>query len=90
MALTEMQMERLLGAGMELGVSIALIKTGKLKPYLKKSEAYRLYGRHKIDRWLEQGYLSPQKDGDHSSAWRLSRIDIELLMHATELQRCFW
>ena len=74
-------------AGAELGAIIALIKTGKLKPYITKAEAFRLYGRKNIERWLADGLLTPRKDGDHSAAWRIDRLEAELIVKARFLRQ---
>jgi hypothetical protein len=72
----------LLQQGAELGAITALIKTAKLKPYLKKKEAYRLYGRKNIEHWLDEGILTIRKDGDHSAGWRIDRLELELIVKA--------
>jgi hypothetical protein len=53
-----------------------------LKPFLKKSDAYRLYGRTTVGAWLKAGLIIPKRDGDLSSAWRLDRIELEALAKA--------
>jgi hypothetical protein len=72
----------LLQQGAELGVTLALIRAGKLKPYLKRSDAFRLYGRKNIERWMDVGLITLRKDGNHSSAWRISRLELELIVKA--------
>jgi len=71
--------------GAELGALQALITTGMLKPYLKKSEAFRQYGRKNVERWIAQGDITPRKDGNHSAAWRIDRLEIAILAKAIEL-----
>jgi len=77
-----MERQHLLQAGAELGAMIALIKTGQLKPYITKAEAARLYGRKNIERWLNEGLLTPRKDGNHSAGWRIDRLEAELVVKA--------
>jgi hypothetical protein len=69
-------------AASELGAVIALVKAGKIKPYLKKSDAFRLYGRVHVEHWILRGWIKCRKDGDHSAAWRLDRIELEVLSKA--------
>ena len=76
---------RLFNCGAELGAIAALIKTGQLRPYLKKSEAFRLFGRKHVEHWIGEGLITPRKDGDHSAAWRLDRIELEVLSKAIVL-----
>jgi len=63
----------------ELGAIAALVSTGKLKPYLKKAEAFRLYGRKNIEHWIDAGLITPRKDGDQSACWRIDRLEAEAL-----------
>lgn len=72
----------MLQAGAELGAMIALIKTGQIKPYITKAEAGRLCGRKNIERWLDEGLLTPRKDGSHSAGWRIDRFELELIVKA--------
>jgi hypothetical protein len=77
------ELRNLLMDAAELGAKKALINAGKLKPYLKKSEAYRLYGRSVIDRWIEERLITPRKDGDYSATWRIDRIELEAVAKAS-------
>jgi len=87
MEIPNFQLEQLLALGSELGSLTTLIQSGKLKPYLKKSEAFRLYGRKNIEHWTENGMVKPRKDGEASAAWRLERMEIEVLVKAIALRR---
>ena len=87
MIIPNFQLERILALGSELGAVTALVKSGKLKPYLKKSEAFRLYGRSNIENWINTGLITPRKDGEASAAWRLDRIEIEGLIKAIALHQ---
>ena len=87
MEITDAQLLAVIGKAAELATTKTLIITGHLKPYLKKSEAFRRYGRTNIEHWLGQGLLTPRKDGDHSAAWRLDRLEIEVLLYSIEMGR---
>ena len=78
---------RLFNCGAELGAIGALIKTGQLRPYLKKAEAFRLFGRKQVERWIGEGLVTPRKDGSHSAAWRIDRLEIEAVAKAIEMLR---
>jgi hypothetical protein len=69
----------------EMGANLALSKTGRIKPYLNKNEAFRLYGRKNVERWIEDGLLTPRKDGDHSASWRIDRLELEVIVKAREM-----
>ena len=86
MEIPNFQLEQILSLGAELGAITTLIQIGELKPYLKKSEAFRLYGRKNIEHWINKGWVTPRKDGEASAAWRLSRLEIEVLVKAIALR----
>lgn len=75
--LTSYQLSLLLRDAAEMGAKLALSKTGKIKPYLNKSEAFRLYGRKNIEHWIDQGLIISRKDGEHSATWRIDRTEAE-------------
>ncbi len=77
----------LLEKAAEMGAKHALCSIGKLKPYLKKSEAFRAYGRKNVEHWIAEGLITQRKDGNHSAAWRIDRIELEALQTAQELLR---
>lgn len=76
---------RLFGCGAELGAIGVLIKTGHLRPYLKKSEAFRLFGRKHVEHWIADGLITLRKDGDQSASWRIDRLEIEAVAKAVDL-----
>ena len=78
-------LSRLVASGAELGAIAVMIKLGSLRPYLKKSEAFRQFGRKQVERWISIGLVTPRKDGNHSAAWRIDRLEIETLARATDL-----
>lgn len=42
----------------EQGTSNALAESGQLQDQISKAEAYRLYGRGNVDRWISEGLIS--------------------------------
>lgn len=83
--LTENQLDQLLQAAAELGANQALASLGKIRPYLNKSEAFRRFGRNKVERWIGQALVTPRKDGGHSAPWRIDRLELESLGKAGEI-----
>jgi hypothetical protein len=69
-----------------IGTIIGLVRTGALKPYLKKNEAFRKFGRARVEHWIESGIVTIRKDGNHSAAWRIDRIEIETVASAEKLR----
>lgn len=81
------QLRLIIREAAEMGALLALSKTGKLKPYLKKSEAFRKYGRANVERWAKENLVSVRKDGGCSAAWRLDRIELEAIARSGPLLR---
>ncbi|WP_199120330.1 hypothetical protein [Pedobacter sp. ASV28] len=81
-SLTDHQLSMLLRDAAEMGALLALTKAGKIRPYMSKSEAFRTYGRKNIERWIDQGLITPRKDGNHSAPWRIERIEAEAIRKA--------
>jgi len=79
-------LERFIREAAALGSIITLIRTGMLKPYLKKNEAFRKFGRIRVEQWINSGMITIRKDGNHSAAWRIDRIEIEALASAEKLR----
>lgn len=77
MEISKEQLSTLLEQAATLGAIKALASSGATKPFLKKSEAYRLYGRSTVERWFKEGLLTPIKDGSDSASWRIDRVQIE-------------
>jgi hypothetical protein len=82
--LTDHQLGMLLRDAAEMGAKLALTKAGKIKPYMSKAEAYRLYGRKNIERWIDQGLITPRKDGNQSAPWRIERIEAEAIRKSVD------
>ena len=79
------KIDRIINIGVELGAVTALIKTGQIRPYLKKTEAYKIYGRKNITSWFDAGLLTPRQDGSGPAPFRLDRLEIEILIKSLEL-----
>jgi hypothetical protein len=79
MEISPLLLELITKEAAELGAITTLVKTGQCKPFLNKSEAFRLFGRANVEQWLEDGLIIKRKDGDHSAAWRLDRLELEVV-----------
>lgn len=75
--ITEIEFRNALIDAAEIGATKALIHVGQLKPYLKLKEAQELYGSGLVKRWINEGLITPVKDGNHSSTVRIDRVQIE-------------
>jgi len=85
--ISDHQLKLIIQEAAEMGAVLTLTKTGRIKPYLKKSEAFRKYGRSKIENWIESGQLTIRKDGSHSAAWRIDRLEVEAIVKSIEILR---
>jgi len=79
----EKHLKDLLSDACEIGFKKGLM-TGsaskiKIKPYMSKREAHRLYGRAIVDRWIKEGLIKEIKDGENSSTVRIDRIQIDIV-----------
>ena len=79
MELLPHELKNLLTDAAELGGTRALIGIGKLSPTISKAEAYRLYGRSQVNRWIDEHLIIPQKDGENTCRVRLDRMRLETI-----------
>lgn len=77
--LEEYQLQNLLTTASTLAVKRVLLELGLVKTFLSKTEAYKLYGRGTVERWISEGLIKPHKDGSDSSKVRLERMRLEAL-----------
>lgn len=71
------ELRNMLTDAAKLGATQALADTGAIKPYMNKSEAYRLYGRGKVDSWIKDGLITPR--GEIGKSWQIDRVEIQAL-----------
>ena len=81
--LEEKHLKDLLADAVEIGFKKGLM-TGtfsetKLKPYISKKQAYKLYGRVIVDRWIKEGLVKEIKDCENTATIRIDRIQIEII-----------
>lgn len=74
----------------EMGAINALIQTGKLRPYLNRSQADRKYGRKNVERWISAGLVAILKDGDRSSPLRIDRLGLASVAMAEDFIRHYF
>lgn len=74
--ITNVELTRLMSEASEIGAQKALVAVGALSPNISKQEAYKLYGRTDVDRWIKEGHLVANKDGNHSAKCRIDRVKI--------------
>ncbi len=69
------QFKDMLAVAAEVGANSALVNAGLKKAQISKAEAYRRYGRKKIDRWIKDKIVIPIPIGKTSVV--LSVNDLE-------------
>ena len=80
-------LEMLIQQSAKLGALKTLCAFGKIRPYIKQSEAFRLYGKRTVLSWVDQGLITPYKDGDVNASWRIDRVEVASLYAAIQLTK---
>ncbi|WDF67148.1 hypothetical protein PQ465_12615 [Sphingobacterium oryzagri] len=79
------QLKILIEIAAKMGATMAFTESGHIRRYLKKSEAFKMYGRKNVEEWIRAGLIVLRKDGNFSAAWRIDRLEIESVKSAKEL-----
>ncbi len=82
MEIDERHFKHLLEQAVKVGRMSVVIEKGEASPFVSKKEAYRLFKRSNVDRWIAGGLIAVCKDGDNSSTCRLDREQLEILAGA--------
>lgn len=78
MTIEPFELQKMLTQAAEIGATAAMSKYGILKPYLSIAEAYRIYGRGNVDRWLKEKLIKRINDGEGTKI-RLNRVELEIV-----------
>lgn len=70
---------QLLSDAAEMGANKALSKTGVIKPWLSKAEAYRMYGERIVKRWDDEGKIKAERMSPSSNKLFYPRTALEAL-----------
>jgi len=73
------QLNKMLTDASELAAEKVIIKMGLGKPFISQNQAWKVYGRRTVERWIEEGLIEPTKDGTSTSNIRLDRMQLETL-----------
>lgn len=73
---TEIEFRNALIDAAELGAQKAMELAGITSATIRITEAYRQYGRRLVERWIREDLIHPVKDGNNTSAVRISRTEI--------------
>ena len=58
------QLKILIGIASKLGATLAFTESGHTRRYLKKSEAFKIYGRKNVEEWIRCNYFKSFFDID--------------------------
>ena len=64
--------------GFKKGLIIGPITKTKIKLYISKAQAYKLYDRRNVTFWIDKNLIKEIKDGDNTATIRLDRIQLEI------------
>ena len=59
----------------EMIVQATLEQLGVLQPFMSQAEAFKMYGRGKVERWTKEGWINPVHDGTASKK-RFGRLEL--------------
>lgn len=74
---------KLLADAAEMGAKKALESTGAIKSKVSMTEAYSMYSRRTVDRWIKEGRIKPFRDTPNSIKRFLSRSVLDSLNKAS-------
>jgi hypothetical protein len=77
------ELSYLLKTAVTAGTDKALVETRPLKDRLTKAEAYRLYGRYNVDRWLSEGLVTHSSVGSSISKKTIDRLKLESIAESS-------
>jgi len=65
------------------GTDEALYAANALPDTLTKAQAYGIYGRSNVDRWIQEGLIHPVKKQNSSSKKFIDRLKLEAVARAS-------
>jgi hypothetical protein len=83
MTMNPAELARILIESVNDGTAKVLAQTGIQKERISKAEAYRLYGRSQVDRWIAEGLLKPCKGQVFISPSGIDRKKLEAISAAS-------
>jgi hypothetical protein len=78
------QLKGLMVDAAEMGAKKALEECGLVKQDFSMKEAYRSYGRAKVDGWIKDKLLIQHPSNNGSNRMVLKKLDLDILSRATK------
>lgn len=69
----------LVKSAFELGIEKALVSVGQIPEMISQKDAYDLYGKSNVQRWIKNNLIECVQGDSKSSPIRLSRIRLGIL-----------
>lgn len=83
------ELRKMLRDQAEVAVKLYRVSTGEERGFISKNEAYKRYGRRLVDRWIREGLVESQKDGDKNHQLRISTVDLEAASKSSNYESFF-
>ena len=75
--IAHLELKNLMSEAVTIGIMRFEAEKVKHKKYVSKNQAYGIYGRRLVDRWIKEKLIKEIKDGDKSHKIRLDVVELE-------------
>lgn len=76
------QLTNLLSDAADIAATKILVQMGQIPATVSRREAYRRYGEGVVKRWIREGLIEINKDGNNTAKCRLDLVRLEALSKA--------
>lgn len=83
------ELKNLLTDAVELGAKKALIDAGISRPTISQTQAYELYGRARVDKWVKNRWIKRCKQGNNTSSVTFDSLELQILDKTKQRARYF-
>jgi hypothetical protein len=83
------ELRKLFADAAELGAKQLSIKAGLTSPVISASNAYEIYGRKTVERWVKDGLIERIKHGERNSSVNFDAMALEVLSKSSDRLRYF-
>lgn len=74
--LEEKHLREIIISAVEIGIMKGTMLKESVKPFVSQREAFRLYGKRAVQRWIKEGLIAEIKDGEDNSKIRIERLQL--------------
>lgn len=84
------QLKNIIMTASRLGATMVLTEMNPASDNLSQREAWKLYGRSRVEKWVEQGLLKPRREGASANCKKyFSRTDLIAVDNAEKISSTF-